>query len=1740
MSADAEGPEPWEEQLLRAGPLTSQQLSLFLDKWGIPKDVEQTFCKELRFAPEEIIRCLSSISGLSGSPVRAARAARHARSRRGEELRQMKGRLKRSWAKTIQELAEIEGVNQQEGIETPEIPVQESPVRDPSQSGQQQVRAGANLEGHSMARPAGMASGDEVTDLMKARQWEKPEQWTMTVQHWVGIVDACAETPQYKSVMEQKKTVNMHDLCRLFVKPWSEGTGCSLAVLMSREVVCNAQLMVSQCWGEDVSETKESLLQHAVRHELPETMPLWFCVFSNYQPEDGVGPKLEHQLALEPFASVIRNPSLKAANGGHGMVALHTTTDDLYSRLWCVHEVERATVEDDVALTASMSQKYIDLMAGRVEQFLELGATLNDCFRAAGVQVQTAQEWEGKLVKLILQQEEGFDGLDEVVERFRREQLPAVIFEKLIGKGLIEFKSASESARANLAVVFAACQMHGGGQLEHAANPEVRERIRLALRQGNEFCDDKLRWQDLEVIDLEDLKLGHIFRLGVRTLAEDITQLRQNTKLSLTLAGEGLGAKGCKTLFEAMAQLKQITKLSLTLERNKLGAEGGKAVSEGIAQLKQITKLSLTLGDNDLGADGGKAVSEGIAQLKQITDLSLDLAGNDLGVDGGKAVSEGIAQLKQITDLSLDLTNNNLGAEGGKAVSEGIAQLKQITDLSLDLSLNSLGDEGGQAVFEGIAQLKQIIKLSLTLAGTDLCDEGGKAVSEGIAQLKQITDLSLDLAGADLCDEGGKAVSEGIAQLKQITDLSLDLSLNGLGDEGGKAVSEGIAQLKQITKLSLTLEDSDLGADGGKAVSEGIAQLKQITDLSLDLSLNSLGDEGMPQWPHLGRFSLYVAMIRLKASEPYGAPLLAVLSAVSRGAYAPGAGSVEKLQEGRDLRGLDNQEKEVTAMGGPKASASSAKQRNPEDIEAALATEFEAAGGEDAEWKVTMGDAGTEYGIMQYATDDAGRPQGRALVQLLRLCDDFNVRRGGWVRGRHRAASDSCYPHWAEANLVGDVDVVYHLCAAGGGKCRSKFSTATKQVVSISPKWQPCPPVGMLGLPWARQVGLQDMREKLKSQKAIRAVLAFEARGSSRGVEHRGEAPRRAAAEGARLRSRPPPVRNEKRRGRLDSREREEGPAGRRGEAYLGALGDLDGEQLEESDAGADLERRVGGGSGPRRSAAGPGRRGSSRIPPPMFPPLPIFGGRRGSGAGAGKAVKAEADEEEEGRDRTAEHCGEAVRRKRRRRPKVNDALVSMALRLKGPRGRPGADGASDEEDRRRKRADAASDEESEWGRGRLRRRKSRRRNRNRLRDLGQALAGRLGWCLEGRGRDGLTGGQGSGVLAPVPVRQVPSFGHWRAKLLGDRDAGHGLMVSGDLAGCGDVLMQRLKSLEAALGAKSCQLARHLELAPGSQEGIAAMEETEAVSRAEMRGLKLRGRRAPEANPFDPGRGQPDDGWDPAYAEGSYPALGGRDGAPRGASQRGEGKRSSGARPLPLSFADPLASALSQSREFDGKDRGPSPRGQRGSSRPEFKLVLCGDGGVGKTTLVKRHLTGEFEKKYIPTLGVEVHPLKFTTNCGPLTFNVWDTAGQEKFGGLRDGYYIQGQCAIIMFDVTSRITYKNVPNWHRDIVRVCENIPIVLVGNKVDVKDRQVKAKNIQFHRKRNLQYYDLSARSNYNFEKPFLWLARRLTNQGNLQFVGQFAKAPEIQIDTALIAQHERELQEAQNVAIGDDDEDL
>jgi GTP-binding nuclear protein Ran len=212
---------------------------------------------------------------------------------------------------------------------------------------------------------------------------------------------------------------------------------------------------------------------------------------------------------------------------------------------------------------------------------------------------------------------------------------------------------------------------------------------------------------------------------------------------------------------------------------------------------------------------------------------------------------------------------------------------------------------------------------------------------------------------------------------------------------------------------------------------------------------------------------------------------------------------------------------------------------------------------------------------------------------------------------------------------------------------------------------------------------------------------------------------------------------------------------------------------------------------------------------------------------------------------------------------------------------------------------------------------------------------------------------------------------------------------------------------------------------------------------------------------------------------------------------------------------------------------------QGGQLSAEFKVVLVGDGGVGKTTFVKRHLSGEFEKRYIATQGVEVSSITFYTSHGPIRLNLWDTAGQEKLGGLREGYYIGAQAAILMFDVTSRITYKSVPKWYKDLTRIVEKIPVVMVGNKVDVKDRKVKARQITFHRKRGLQYYDVSAKSNYQYERPFLWILRTLTGDPHLTLVEALALIPqEIIMDEQQMAALNDEWRQAELMPLPDDDD--
>jgi len=154
----------------------------------------------------------------------------------------------------------------------------------------------------------------------------------------------------------------------------------------------------------------------------------------------------------------------------------------------------------------------------------------------------------------------------------------------------------------------------------------------------------------------------------------------------------------------------------------------------------------------------------------------------------------------------------------------------------------------------------------------------------------------------------------------------------------------------------------------------------------------------------------------------------------------------------------------------------------------------------------------------------------------------------------------------------------------------------------------------------------------------------------------------------------------------------------------------------------------------------------------------------------------------------------------------------------------------------------------------------------------------------------------------------------------------------------------------------------------------------------------------------------------------------------------------------------------------------------------EYKIVIIGDAGVGKTTFITRHKTGEFVKKYEPTFGVVVRPVNFMTNYGEIQFNVWDPAGQEKFGGMYNDYYYQADGAIGMFSGDRRDTLRSLRKLTKELKNIAGEIPISVCGNKCDAPNHE--------H-----EYERISVKNSLNIDVPFLNLARKLTGHDDLVF---------------------------------------
>lgn len=96
-----------------------------------------------------------------------------------------------------------------------------------------------------------------------------------------------------------------------------------------------------------------------------------------------------------------------------------------------------------------------------------------------------------------------------------------------------------------------------------------------------------------------------------------------------------------------------------------------------------------------------------------------------------------------------------------------------------------------------------------------------------------------------------------------------------------------------------------------------------------------------------------------------------------------------------------------------------------------------------------------------------------------------------------------------------------------------------------------------------------------------------------------------------------------------------------------------------------------------------------------------------------------------------------------------------------------------------------------------------------------------------------------------------------------------------------------------------------------------------------------------------------------------------------------------------------------------------------------------------------------------------------------------------------------------MFDLTSRITYKNVSKWHRDLLRIVSTIPIVLVGNKADDPDRKVRHGDVEFHKEQEIPFFEISCLTKFQYELPILHILRSLIGDQSLSLAAVEPESP-------------------------------
>jgi len=126
-----------------------------------------------------------------------------------------------------------------------------------------------------------------------------------------------------------------------------------------------------------------------------------------------------------------------------------------------------------------------------------------------------------------------------------------------------------------------------------------------------------------------------------------------------------------------------------------------------------------------------------------------------------------------------------------------------------------------------------------------------------------------------------------------------------------------------------------------------------------------------------------------------------------------------------------------------------------------------------------------------------------------------------------------------------------------------------------------------------------------------------------------------------------------------------------------------------------------------------------------------------------------------------------------------------------------------------------------------------------------------------------------------------------------------------------------------------------------------------------------------------------------------------------------------------------------------------------------IKLVVIGDGAVGKTCLLISYAKKEFPKDYVPTV-FDNYVVNLTAGDQSIELGLWDTAGQEEYDRLRPLSYANANVFLLCFSVTSQVSFENVSSkWYPELIHFCPDVPFILVGTKADIRNDSSEAQNI-------------------------------------------------------------------------------